>query len=160
MDNLFNPQLLGPAVVALITAAGSYFLIIQKTRNALADETRRALEAFRKGALITGDAALPASAAAAMERVLEVIADGEGVAIIPLDAEITTQEAADLLGIPRPTLLELLQSGVIPHRTADANRRMKLVDVLAYRDRRRAEQEAMLDELVAENQRLGLYDPE
>ena len=50
MDNLFSPQLLGPAVVALITAAGSYFLIIQKTRKELADETRRALEAFREKA--------------------------------------------------------------------------------------------------------------
>ena len=50
MDSLFNPQLLGPAVVALITAAGSYFLIIQKTRNELADQTRRALEAFREKA--------------------------------------------------------------------------------------------------------------
>ena len=50
MDNLFNPHLLGPAVVALITAAGSYFLIIQKTRNELADQTRRALEAFREKA--------------------------------------------------------------------------------------------------------------
>jgi hypothetical protein len=50
MDNLFRPQLLGPAVVALITAAGSYFLIIQKTRHELADQTRRALEAFREKA--------------------------------------------------------------------------------------------------------------
>src|SRR5262245_49818296 len=109
-----------------------------------ASQARRALEAFRKGAPITGDTALPASAAAAMELVLEVIADGEGFAIIPLDAEITTQEAADLLGIPRPTLLELLQSGVIPHSTADTHRRMRLSDVLAYRDQRRADQEAML----------------
>ena len=47
MDNLLSPQFLGPAVVALITAAGSYFIIIQKTRNELADQTKRALDAFR-----------------------------------------------------------------------------------------------------------------
>ena len=50
MDNLLSPQFLGPAVVALITAVGSYFLIIQKTRKELADETKRALEAFREKA--------------------------------------------------------------------------------------------------------------
>jgi hypothetical protein len=50
MDNLLSPQFLGPAVVALITAAGSYFIIIQKTRNELADQTKRALDAFREKA--------------------------------------------------------------------------------------------------------------
>jgi hypothetical protein len=50
MDNLLNPQFLGPAVVALITAVGSYFVIIQKTRNELADQTKRALETFREKA--------------------------------------------------------------------------------------------------------------
>ena len=48
MDNLLTPQFLGPALVALITAAGSYFIIIQKTRNELADQTKRALDAFRE----------------------------------------------------------------------------------------------------------------
>jgi len=47
MDNLLTPQFLGPALLALITAAGSYFIIIQKTRNELADQTKRALDAFR-----------------------------------------------------------------------------------------------------------------
>ena len=47
VDNLLSIQFLGPAVVALITAAGSYFIIIQKTRNELADQTKRALDAFR-----------------------------------------------------------------------------------------------------------------
>jgi len=50
MDNFLSAQLLGPAFVALITAAGSYFVIIQKTRNELADQTRHALEAFREKA--------------------------------------------------------------------------------------------------------------
>ena len=50
MDNLLSPQFLGPALVALITAAGSYFIIIQKTRNELADQTKRALDAFREKA--------------------------------------------------------------------------------------------------------------
>ena len=125
--------------------------------QAQAKQARRTLEAFRSGASITGDAAPPASAATGMERVLEAIADGEGVAIVPLDIEMSTQEAADLLATSRQTLVKLIETGVIPHRMVDAQRRIKSTDVLAYRDRRRSEQEAMLDELVAENQRLGLY---
>jgi len=50
MDNLFSPQLLGPAVMALITTAGSYFVIIRKTRKELMDQTRRSLEAFQEKA--------------------------------------------------------------------------------------------------------------
>ena len=50
IDNLLSPQFLGPALVALITAAGSYFIIIQKTRNELAEQTKRALDAFREKA--------------------------------------------------------------------------------------------------------------
>jgi excisionase family DNA binding protein len=135
-------------------------LIERPGDDSQAKQARRTLEAFRKGASITGEAAPPPAAAAAMERVLEAIAGGDGVAIVPLDAEITTQEAADLLGIARPALIGLLETGVIPHRTIDAQRRIKSSDVLAYRDRRRIEQNAMLDEMVAENQRLGLYDRE
>jgi excisionase family DNA binding protein len=95
---------------------------------------------------------------AAFERVLEALADGGGVAVLPLDAEITTQEAADLLDISRPTLIKLLDAGDIPFRTLAAHRRLKAADVLAYRKTRDAERRAALDEIVAENQRLGLYD--
>lgn len=60
----------------------------------------------------------------------------------------------------RGRLIKLLEAGDVPHRVLGAHRRLKAADVLSYRDRRRASQEAMLDELVAENQRLGLYDEE
>lgn len=123
-----------------------------------ANKARRALEALREGRAITGDSAAPAAAMTAIERVLETMAEGGGVAIIALDAELTTQEAADLLGVSRPTLIKLLEDGALPFRVLGAHRRLKAADVLAFRDRRRAAQDAMLDELVAENQRAGLYD--
>ena len=123
-----------------------------------ANKARRALEALREGKPITGDAAAPPAAMSAMERILETMADGGGVAIIALDAELTTQEAADLLGVSRPTLIKLLEDGALPFRVLGAHRRLKAGDVLAFRDRRRTAQDAMLDELVAENQRAGFYD--
>ncbi len=133
-------------------------LIERPATQSEANQARRALEALREGRPITGDAAAPAAATAAMERVLETMAEGGGVAIIALDAELTTQEAADLLGVSRPTLVKLLEDGALPFRVLGAHRRLKAADVLAFRDRRQAAQDAMLDELVAENQRAGLYD--
>lgn len=122
------------------------------------DQARRALDALRQGQPVSGKAAAPPSATAALERVLEAMAEGGAVAVIRLDAELTTQQAADLIGISRPTLVKLLEDGALPFRTTGVHRRMKAADVLAYRDRRRTEQEAALDELVAANQHAGLYD--
>jgi excisionase family DNA binding protein len=124
-----------------------------------AAEARHALDALRRDTPVAiGDAPAPASVVAALKRVLEALAKGVDVAVLPLDAEITTQEAADLLGISRPTLVKLVVSGQLPCRTPGAHRRLRVADVLAFRDAQEAERRSALDELVLENQRLGLYD--
>jgi excisionase family DNA binding protein len=134
-------------------------LIERPPSRAESAQARRSLDALRnRAAVAVGDATPPASAVAALERVLEALADGGGVAILPLDAELTTQEAADVLGVSRPTLVKLLDAGAIPFRTLGAHRRLKVADLLAYREARDAERRAALDRLVAENQRLGVYD--
>lgn len=125
--------------------------------RAEADQARRALGALRRGRL--GSArAVPPAAAAALERVLEAMARGDGVAVIALDSELTTQEAADLLGISRPTLVKRLEEGVLPFRTLGVHRRIKAAEVVAYLERERPAQQAALDKMVADNQRAGLYD--
>lgn len=124
-----------------------------------AAEARYALDALRRDIPVAiGDKQASASVVAALERVLEALANGADVAVLPLDAEITTQEAADLLGISRPTFVKLVESGHIPCRTPGVHRRLKVADVLAYRDAQEAERRAAFGELVLENQRLGLYD--
>lgn len=123
-----------------------------------AKQARRALEALRQGRPITGDAAAPPAANAAIERVLETMADGIGVAVIALDAELTTQEAADLLGVSRSTLIEFLDESALPPRMPGRHRRFGVAEILEWRARRRQQQEAMLHELVAANQRAGLYE--
>lgn len=87
-------------------------------------------------------------------RVLSHLAAGDAVGVVPVDAELTTQQAADILNVSRPWLVKLLDDGVLPGRGAG---RVSLPDVLAYRDERRAEQRAVLDELTREAQDMGLY---
>lgn len=126
--------------------------------EAEAGQARRALEAMRQGKPLVGDSAAPPGAAAAFERVLEAMAEGGGVAVAPLDAELTTQQAADILGVSRPTLVKYLEDGTLPFRTIGVHRRIRAVDLFAYLEQERAQRDAALDEMVAINQQAGLYD--
>jgi excisionase family DNA binding protein len=131
----------------------------RRPSKAVSAQAKRSLDALRKRASVSvGGATPPAAAVVALERVLEVLAEGGGVAVMPLDAEISTQEAADLLGVSRPTLIKLLDQGVIPFHTLDVHRRLIVSDVVAYRATRDAQRRLALDDIAAENQRLGLYD--
>jgi len=75
-----------------------------------------------------------------------------------MDFELTTQQAADILGVSRPTLVKLLEDGTMPFRTIGVDRRIKAAEVFAYLDEERRRQDSALDELVAINQPAGLYD--
>jgi excisionase family DNA binding protein len=83
---------------------------------------------------------------------------GHGVSVVPLQAELTTVEAAGLLNVSRPHLIKQLESGAIPFRMVGTHRRVRLVDVLAYRDRQDAQAREALDELTRQAEDLGLYD--
>ena len=87
---------------------------------------------------------------------LELMAQGHPVAVLPLDHEIGTQEAADLLKVSRPYLVKLLDSKSIPSRKVGVQRRVKMEDVLAYKAREKAARMKVLEELAAEDQRLHL----
>lgn len=97
-------------------------------------------------------------------RVLEAVAaamrEGKAITIAPVDQILTTQEAADFLGISRPTLVKLLESGEIAFEQPGAgrHRRVRLQDLIAYQDRRRTTRRQALDDLTHEAAEAGLYD--
>lgn len=87
---------------------------------------------------------------------LHYIAEGHPVTVMALDDEIGTQEAADLLKVSRPYFVKMLDSNAIPSRKVGVQRRVKIQDVLAYKEKEKKARVKALKELVAEGQRLNL----
>jgi len=99
---------------------------------------------------------VPREAFELLLEVLEQMANGNAVTIVPVHPELTTQEAADMLDVSRPHLVDLLESGKLAFSGVGTHRRIRVVDLLAYQQADQADRRATLDELSEEAQRLGL----
>ncbi len=102
--------------------------------------------------------ALPPALQDVLVHVVDAMRHGQAVTLAPRAQRLTTQEAADLLGISRPTLIKLLEDGKIPYETPGRHRRIKLVDLLTYQSLRSTQRQRALAEMTEEAQELGLYD--
>lgn len=101
---------------------------------------------------------VPAPVFDALVHMATAMAQGQGVTVMPLSALLTTQEAADLLGISRPTLVRLLEDGEIAHEQRGRHRRILLSDLLAYQDKMRRERRESLERMAQDGQAAGLYE--
>jgi excisionase family DNA binding protein len=101
---------------------------------------------------------IPSSLRRVLVAAARQLADGNGVSILPITAEVTTQQAADLLNVSRPFVIGLLDKGEIPFHRVGTHRRIRLKDLLAYRRRRDASRGAVIDRLATEAQELGIYE--
>ena len=102
-------------------------------------------------------AILPASVFRGLLEVLEILKDGRGVRIVPVDDELTTEEAARLLGVSRPHLVQLVEKGEIPCRKVGSRRRIRASDLAVYLDvraARRQEDRVELDKLLSRFKQL------
>jgi len=90
--------------------------------------------------------------------IVQMMAEKRTVVLVPEDEECTTQAAADVLGVSRQHLVDLLERGEIPFHKVGTHRRVVFRDVLAYQKKRDKERSRALDKLMKDVSDAGLYD--
>lgn len=135
-------------------------LAAEKLGQALADRLAlgRSVQVSLSGDESGVQYALPVTAAKLLMKILAEIAKGNAVAVVGLKPEITIGEAAELLNVSRPRLVRLLEDRELSFHEVETQRRIRLVDALAYKREVFEHRKAMLREMVALNQEMDLYD--
>ncbi|MBI4905602.1 MAG: helix-turn-helix domain-containing protein [Acidobacteria bacterium] len=103
---------------------------------------------------------LPLSLYEFLVKLIADLCEGQSVAIIQNDAQLTTVESARMLGVSRQFLIKLLESGDIPHHMVGTHRRIYVRDLLAYKAKRDSNRRKILDDLTRAEAEDGLYDLE
>lgn len=99
---------------------------------------------------------MPVSALRMLVDILAQMAEGNAVTIVPIHAELTTQQAADFLNVSRPHLVALLESNELPYRKVGTHRRIQFKDLLEYRSGTRVRSKQALAELSKQAQELKM----
>ena len=126
------------------------------------DQAREVLHALASHARITTDDGtvldLPQPVLDALAEFLEAAADGERALVLRSPEDLTTEQAAAVLGVSRPTVVRLVEAGRLHARMVGTHRRLTLGDVLAYREASATKRRAAIDDMTREAEELGLYD--
>lgn len=101
---------------------------------------------------------IPDGLADVLVNVASALASGQGVTVVPRHQLLTTQEAADMLNISRPTLIKILNDGEIPFEYRGSHRRVRLQNVIDYQESLRTRRAEALDRMQAQSQADDLYD--
>lgn len=129
----------------------------KETLERITGNNRRPSEPIEIG--VEGEAehlTLPASAFKFLTTILDLMAQGKAISIIPSDTEVTTQQAADMLNVSRPYVVKLIEQGEISHHMVGTHRRIKLEDLEAYKSKMEKKRSMALEELTKQSQELGL----
>jgi excisionase family DNA binding protein len=103
------------------------------------------------------DLVLPRQALALLQDLLSEMAQGNAVTIVPTHAELTTQEAANILNVSRPYLIKLLEEGKISHHKVNKHRRIRFDDLMGYKKQQALRSSKALDDLAQQAQELGMF---
>jgi excisionase family DNA binding protein len=101
---------------------------------------------------------VPVNAMRVLAEAMVQMGAGHAVTLVPLQAELSTQQAAELMGVSRPYFVKLLETGRLPFRRVGDQRRVKYQDLLNYIEEERRQGAAAVSEMTADAQALGLYE--
>lgn len=99
---------------------------------------------------------IPLKALKLLTSILSNMAEGKSIALMPTTAEITTQQAADILNVSRPHIIKILEKGEIPYKKVGSHRRILLQDIMEYESKFKKRRRKQLNDLAAEAQKLNL----
>jgi excisionase family DNA binding protein len=140
-----------PSEIEIANADHLRFIIA----SAYSEDAELRLNLAREDGTVQPVTLMPAIAKTFIE-VLRLISAGQGFRMIPVSAELTTQEAADLLNVSRPYLIKLLEQKDIPHTKVGRHRRIKAQDLFNYKSKRDADRDKALSDMAALDAELGL----
>jgi excisionase family DNA binding protein len=101
---------------------------------------------------------LPLSIFQILRRIIDHMMHGRAISIVPVNKELSTQEAADILNVSRPFLVSLLDAGTIPFSKVGTHRRIRFIDLMEYKKHRDEETQRGLAEITHISEDEGLYD--
>lgn len=117
-------------------------------------QARQAATALSEGSLEVSQ--LPKAARQLLARILDELANGHSLSVMPAGTDLTTSQAANLLNVSRPYLVKLLDEGKIPFHQVGSHKRLRQHDVETYQRRQHEQSYAALAELQAQAQELGM----
>jgi excisionase family DNA binding protein len=146
------------ALAALMPSAHDVELAVESSRRlgALSEMTGDVQLTVTGEGGQTSEVKIPASALRLLFAALSEMSCGNAVSLLPMSAEVTTQQAADILNVSRPFVVGMLEKGEIPFRKVGVQRRVRLQDLLEYKTRSDIDRRAALDALVRQAQELRL----
>ena len=136
--------------------------VLPPSDSTLIDEIETFLAQYgEKAALIAPDGTrteIPSQVYGALKRIVQALASGSAVTVAPVSMRLTTSQAADIIGVSRPTLVRLLEDGAIPYEQPRRHRLLRLDDVLAYKKMQADQRRALLAEMTRQAVADGRYD--
>ncbi len=141
-----------PSKPERIMASKSYDTLSAVLENLSSDNTEIEIEETKDKIVV------PVRALKLLSDILNAMGQGKIISLMPVATEVTTQKAAEILGCSRPHLVKLLEEGKISYTKVGRHRRIKVEDVMEYKNKMKEEQKQHIIDIMHFDEEIGLYD--